>query len=127
MPLLQSQGDLDDGFNRTELAALESARENGWLTLSPAIGDRVLAVWQRECELSGNAFAVVRLESMRASLWFLLTTAREWTQMEQVRILAALANTTGFVVTSNNVRAFARLGVEAEVMRQLLAANANIH
>jgi hypothetical protein len=127
MLLSQSQGDLGDGLNPAEVAALKSAKESGWLTLTPAIGDRALAVWQHECERSGQAFAVVRLEPKRASLWLLLTTAREWTRTEQARILAALANTTGFVVASNNARAFARLGVEGDVMRQLLAANAGVH
>jgi hypothetical protein len=124
MRLIESLG---GGSSQAELAALESAAENGWLTLTPGIGDRALAVWQRACERSGKAFAVIRLEPKRASLWFLLTTEREWTQTEQVRILAALANTTGYVLTSNNARAFARLGAEADVMQQLLAADAGVH
>jgi hypothetical protein len=127
MSLRESQAELDGAFNRAELAALKSASENGWLTLTPEIGDRALAEWQHECERSGKAFAVVRLEPKRASLWFLLTTERGWTQAQQARILAALSNTTGYVVTSNNARAFTRLGVEGDVMQQLLAANAGVH
>ncbi len=110
MRLTESPADLGGGSSQAELAALESAAENGWLYLTPAIGDRALAAWQHACERSGKAFAVIRLEPRRASLWFLLTTEREWTQTEQARILAALANTTGYVVTSNNARAFVPLG-----------------
>lgn len=127
MSFTESQIDRGGAFDRTELAALTSAAENGWLTLTPEIGDRALAAWQHECERSGKAFAVIRLEPKRASLWFLLTTEREWTQAEQVRILAALSSSTGYVVTSNNARAFAQLGAESDVMQQLLAADAGLH
>lgn len=127
MLFIQNEGGLAGVFNQAELAALESAAENGWLTLTPEIGDLALAHWQHTCEGCGKAFAVVRLEPKRASLWFLLTTERAWTQAEQARILAALANTTGYVVTCNNARAFAPLGAETGVMQQLLAANAGLH
>jgi len=127
MRLTESTADLGGGSSsQAELAALESAAENGWLTLTPEVGDRALAAWQHACERSGKAFAVIRLEPKRASLWFLLTTEREWTQTEQARILAALANTTGYVVTSNNARAFVPLGAEADVMQQLLVADAGV-
>jgi len=127
MRLIESPADLSGAFSQAELAALDSAAENGWLTLTPEISDRTLAAWQHECERSGKAFAVIRLEPKRASLWFMLTTEREWTQTEQARILAALANTTGYVVTSNNARAFAPLGAESDVMQQLLVADAGVH
>ena len=124
---MESQAYAGEGFTPAEFAALKAATENGWLTLTPAIGDRALAAWQHECERAGKAFAVIRLEPRRASLWFLLTTEREWTQAEQGRILAALADTTGYVVTSNNARAFARRGAESDVMQLLLAADAGLH
>ncbi len=127
MRLIESQARVDGAFDRAELAALKSARENGWLTLTLEIGDHALAEWQHECERSGKAFAVIRLEAKRASLWFMLTTEREWTQTEQARILAALSNTIGYVVASNNARAFTRLTVENDVMQKLLAANSGVH
>lgn len=127
MRLIESQAYAGDGFNQAELAALEAAAENGWLTLTPVIGDRALAVWQQQCEHAGKAFAVIRVEPYRASLWFMLSTAREWTQTEQARILGALVNTTGYVVTSNNARAFTRRGAENDVMQLLLAADAGVH
>jgi hypothetical protein len=127
MRLLDGLAHVGGVFDRAELAALKSAGENGWLTLTPAIGDQALAAWRHECERSGKAFAVLRLEAKLASLWFLLTTEREWTQPEQARILAALANTIGYVVTSNKARAFTRLGVEDDVMQTLIAANTVVH
>lgn len=127
MRFTNSQAELDDAFNLTEQAALESAAQNGWLTLTPEVGDRALAEWQQECERAGKAFAVVRIEPTRASLWFIMTTDREWTQDEQARILGALAGTTGYVVTANQVRAFARLGAQDAVMRQLIAADTRLH
>jgi hypothetical protein len=119
--------DTCDELNQAELAALASAAQAGWLTLTSEIGDQALSQWQSECERCGKAFAVVRLESKRASLWFLLTTEREWTPAEQRRITAALAKTTGYVVSGNQARGFTRLGDEAEVMQQLLAADTGLH
>ncbi len=123
----ESPADPCSAFNRAEVAALKLAADSGWLTLTPEIGDRALAEWREACERSGRAFAVVRLEPKRASLWFLLTTGREWTQAEQARILGALSSTTCYVLSSNNVRAFAQLGTEDDLMQQLLAADAGLH
>jgi hypothetical protein len=122
MSCTESPIDSGSAFDRTELAALRSAAENGWLTLTPNIGDRALTVWQHECESSGKAFAVIRLEPKRASFWFLLTNGREWNQTQQARIHAALSAAIGYVVTSNSIRAFAPLGSECDTMRRLLAA-----
>jgi hypothetical protein len=125
MGFTESQIDRGATFDRTEVAALHSAAQTGWLTLTPTISDRALIAWQHECERTGRAFAVIRLEPKRASLWCLLTDGSEWTQSEQARIHAALSKAIGYVVTSNSVRAFAPLGIECDVMQRLLAANAS--
>ena len=109
-------------FAPAELAALRMAGENGWLTLTPDIGDGALDRWQHECERAGKAFAVVRLEPRRASLWFVLESGRDWLDDEQRRIGTALDGAKGFILTNNSVRAFADLGGEADIMRMLLAA-----
>ena len=125
MGFTESQIDRGATFDRNELAALHLAAQNGWLTLTPTISDRALIAWQHECERTGRAFAVIRLEPKRASLWFLLTDGREWSQSQQACIHTALSKATGYVVTGNNVRAFAPLGIECDVMQRLLAAHAS--
>jgi hypothetical protein len=129
MLFTETPTDTGEGLNQAELAALASAAQVGWLTLTSEVGDQALAHWQSECERCGKAFAVVRLESQRhrASLWFLPTTEREWTPAEQRRIMDALAKTTGYVVSGNHACGFTRLGDEVEVMQQLLAADTGVH
>jgi hypothetical protein len=108
----------------TELRALELAQECGWLTLTREIGEHALACWQHDCARFGRAFAVVREEPTRASIWFVLTSGREWTSEDQGRVRAALAASTGFILTENQARAFASRGSETALMQRLLAANA---
>jgi hypothetical protein len=114
-------------LTEAEQSALRLAEENGWLTLTREIGQQALACWQHDCERFGRPFAVVRPEPSRASIWFVLTTGRLWTSDEQKRVRAALADSTGFILTDNQARAFAALGAETVLMQQLLAANALSH
>jgi hypothetical protein len=123
----QSQVEARSKFTHIETAALTAAASNGWLTVTPEIGDHALTAWQHTCEEAGKAFAVVRLEPKRVSLWFILTGGREWSQLDQARILQALADTAGYVITNNNVRAFARPGAERSVMERLLAVSSALH
>jgi hypothetical protein len=119
---MQSETDFPHGLTSVEHTSLDLAKENGWLTLTPEIGDQAIALWQHDCERLGRPLAMLRLEPRRASLWFWLTPGREFTREEQARVHEALAGSTGFIVTSDNVRAFAVLGAEQEVMRKLLEA-----
>jgi hypothetical protein len=109
------------GLSRIELDALKRASETGWLTITSAIGQQALTRWQRECDRRGKAFAMVRVEPRRATLWFILATNHEWTEAEQVDVRAAVATATGCVVTANSACAFAKLGTEAALMERLLA------
>jgi hypothetical protein len=108
----------------TELRALELAQECGWLTLTREVGEHALACWQNDCARFGRAFAVVREEPTRVSIWFVLMSGREWTCDDQRRIRAALACSTGFILTDSQARAFAPLGTETALMERLLAVNA---
>jgi hypothetical protein len=110
-----------------ELRALEIAHECGWLTITHEIGEDTLACWQRDCDRLGRAFAVVREEPTRVSLWFVLTSGREWTSDEQRRFRAVLADSTHFILTEHQIRAYAPSGAQAALMEQLLAADALSH
>ncbi len=124
MPRQENYAESSARLGKTELDALRLARERGWLTLTPEIGDAALARWQRECEGLGRPFAVIRIEPARATLWFVLASGREWSDAEQRRINAALARATGFIVTRNHARVFAKSRAAAGLMRELLFASA---
>ncbi len=108
-------------LTRAELKALYLAASEGWLTITPEIGDRAVARWQHERDRAARPFAVARIEPKRATLWFILQAGREWDDEERSQIGRLLAAVLGFILTPNSVRAFVQLGSEATVMRRLLA------
>ncbi|MGH7842196.1 MAG: hypothetical protein ACREQT_11845 [Candidatus Binataceae bacterium] len=110
-----------------ELAALKLANENGWLTVTSDVGERVLARWQHECARLGRPLAMIRPEPKRATLWFVPTSGRDWTSEEQACLRTVLADSTGFILTGNQARAFAPLGAAATLMLRLLVASALSH
>ena len=114
-------------LTQSEQQALKVATDCGWLTVTSEVGEHALACWQHECDRFGRAFAVVREEPARASLWFALTSGREWSSDEKGRLRAALAAATGFVLTDTQARAYAKLGTQAALMKRLLAADALSH
>jgi hypothetical protein len=103
-----------------EARALKAAKAAGWLTVTPQISQRAISRWQRECDRNSTAFAMVRMEPRRASLWVFHVRNQEWTTEQQEKIRAALASASGCVVSSNSVCAFAPLGSEALLMEHLL-------
>jgi hypothetical protein len=124
MPRRANQSQSSTQFTQNELDALRQAGARGWLTLTPEIGDTILTLWQRECERFAQPFAVIRVEPDRATLWFVLAPGREWDDVEQRRINAALAGAKGFVVTPNHARVFSEPGTAVVLMRELLSASA---
>ncbi len=123
MARTENHSKLASELTNYELQALSSAATEGWLTVTPEIGDMALACWQHEREELGRPFAVVRIEPQRATLWFILQSGREWDDEARGRISRLLATVIGFILTPNSVRAFVKLGTEAAVMRHLLAAS----
>ena len=112
---------VDSQLTHSESEALSLAAIDGWLTVTPEIGDTALARWQLERERAAQPFAVARIEPQRATLWFILQAGREWGDEERGSISRLLATVLGFILTPNSVRAFVQLGSEATVMRHLLA------
>jgi hypothetical protein len=103
-----------------ELQALQRADAQGWLALTVAIGDAALSCWQQQCQRGRKPFAILRSETTRASLWFVLPSGQAWSAMEQERIRDCLRDATGIILTANNVRAFLHLGMEDAILERLL-------
>jgi hypothetical protein len=110
-----------NSFTAVERTALRRAKLDGWLTLTSEIGDVALARWQHQCGRSGGPFAVLRLEPRRATLWFVLSAAKEWDEEERSTVGAVLAEASGVILTASSVRAFAALDHAAGIMARLLA------
>lgn len=114
-------------MTEAERRALKLANEHGWLVVTREIGENALACWQHDCTRLGRAFAVVRQEPTRVSLWCVLTSGREWTSDEQARLRAVLAGATCFILTDNQIRAYTTSEMQATLMRQVLAVDALGH
>jgi hypothetical protein len=108
-------------LTETEARAVAEARECGWLTLTAAIGEDALGLWQSDCERNARPFAVVRPERNRASLWFVLADGAEWSAEQERHAREALREAHGFILSENSARAFAKSGSAAELMRELIA------
>jgi len=119
----ENHSKLGSHLTRSELDALTLAEAEGWLTVTPEIGDMAVARWQHERDRLARPFAVVRMEPQRATLWFILQAGREWGDEERGQLSRLLATVIGFILTPNSVRAFVQLGSEATVMRHLLAVS----
>lgn len=119
----QSQTSLE--FSLHEIQALAIAKEDGWLTLTREVGDRALEQWQDDCARYGRPFAVVRPETTRVSIWFVLAVGREWSAIERGVVTSTLADAKGFILSDNAVRAFVEPGMESRLMRKLTALTAN--
>jgi len=84
--------------------------------------DDAVTYWHRTCRSAERPFAVVKVESRRASLWVLPTTDVGFTDRELRFFRAALAEATGVVLAPSGARAFIALGNESAIMARLLAA-----
>jgi hypothetical protein len=108
-------------LSEIDRAALRRAAAQGWLTLTPDLGEAALTVWRRECARAKWPFAVARPEPKRATVWLALPPERAWGDHEQQLVRDGLTDAAGIVLCPAGVRAFVPLGAEQAIMPRLLA------